>query len=152
MKTKRLLPLILAAATAVGVLAGCKTGGTPAQTSGTTGGTEEKPMPKLTSLSVDGENIAFDPDTNAYTVKIPDGHPVIPEVKAEAGDGAAVKVIKGTIPAGEKEGKAEVTVSSQGVDNRYTVTFVKDAEKGFVLQYADVYCNCQHASGKRIVC
>ena len=64
MKTKRLLPLILAAATAVGVLAGCKTGGTPAQTSGTTGGTEEKPMPKLTSLSVDGENIAFDPDTN----------------------------------------------------------------------------------------
>ena len=31
MKTKRLLPLILAAATAVGVLAGCKTGGTPAQ-------------------------------------------------------------------------------------------------------------------------
>lgn len=139
MKTKRLLPLILAAATAVGVLAGCKTGGTPAQTSGTTGGTEEKPMPKLTSLSVDGENIAFDPDTNAYTVKIPDGHPVIPEVKAEAGEGAAVKVIKGTIPAGEKEGKAEVTVSSQGVDNRYTVTFVKDAEKGFVLQYADVY-------------
>ena len=55
-------------------------------------------MPKLTSLSVDGENIAFDPDTNAYTVKIPDGHPVIPEVKAEAGEGAAVKVIKGTSP------------------------------------------------------
>ena len=133
------LPLILAAATIAGVLAGCKTGGNPQGSTGTTGGTEEKPVPKLTSLEVAGESIAFDPETNEYTVNLPDGHPVIPDVSAKAGEGAEVKIIKGTIAAGENEGKAEVTVSSPNGINRYTVRFVKNAEKGFSLQYADVY-------------
>lgn len=136
---KKLLSLILIATTAAGVLAGCKTGGNPEGSTGTTGGTEEKPVPKLTSLEVAGETVAFDPDTNEYTVNLPDGHPVIPEVKAEAEEGAEVKIIKGTIAAGENEGKADVTVSSPNGINRYTIRFVKNAEKGFCLQYADVY-------------
>lgn len=139
MNKTSLLSLIIATATIMGTLVGCAHGDNHSGSSETTDGTEEKTMPKLMSLTVEGEEISFSPDINEYTVKLPDGHPAIPKIEATAEDGAQITVIQGTVAVGEDEGSAEITVSSQDGENRYTVRFVKDSEKGFYLQYADVY-------------
>ncbi len=68
--------------------------------------------------------------TNAYTVKLPDGRPRIPQITC---DGATV--VQAFIADNETEGTA--TVVKDGVT--YTITFVKDASLGFVLQYDDHY-------------
>ena len=67
---------------------------------------------------------------NAFTVKIPDGRPRVPQVSC---DGATV--YQAQLPDTATEAEATVVKG----DATYTIKFVKDASAGFVLQYDDYY-------------
>ncbi len=68
--------------------------------------------------------------TNAYTVKIPDGRPRIPQISCE---GATVTQAF----LADNMNEATATIVKGGTT--YKVTFVKDASLGFELQYDDHY-------------
>ena len=68
--------------------------------------------------------------TNAYTVKIPDGRPRIPQISCEG-----ATVTQAFMADNMKEATATIVKGA----TTYTVTFVKDASLGFVLQYDDHY-------------
>ncbi len=68
--------------------------------------------------------------TNAYTVKIPDGRPRIPQISCEG-----ATVTQAFMADDMKEATATIIKGA----TTYTVTFVKDASLGFVLQYDDHY-------------
>ena len=68
--------------------------------------------------------------TNAFTVKIPDGRPRIPQVTC-----AGAEITQAFIADNQTQGTAKVVKGGE----TYTITFVKDASLGFVLQYDDHY-------------
>lgn len=146
MKLRKLLRL-LALAAAICCLAACAAEKAPAETDEPAqpeadANTEAAPqaLPVLNSLQIDGGyTIDFDPQVCKYTVTIPAGRPRVPKISAEAADGAAVEVLQATIADTANSGEASATVRSADAENVYTVRFVKDAAKGFELQYADVY-------------
>ena len=78
----------------------------------------------------DAAAVATESGNNAYTVKIPDGRPRIPQVICEGAE-----ITQAFIADDQTQGTAKVV--KDGVT--YTVTFVKDASLGFVLQYDDHY-------------
>lgn len=103
---------------------------------------EEEPveLPRLSALTVDGEALPdFDPEVYAYTVTIPDGRPKLPQVSAEAESGVSVQVAQAAIPDSAKSGTAVITVTKDGAQSEYSVTFEKSREAGFRLQYEDRY-------------
>lgn len=67
----------------------------------------------------------------AFTVKIPDGHPRVPQVVCAD----AEEIVQAYLPEEATEATATVTLGGQ----TYTITFKKDASMGFVLQYNDYY-------------
>ncbi|MBR5782969.1 MAG: S-layer homology domain-containing protein [Clostridia bacterium] len=82
-------------------------------------------------------DIEFDMDVTAvsngsgkYTVKLPDGRPRIPQITCTGGE-----VVQAFMPDTATEATATVTKDGATL----TVTFVKDASQGFVLQYNDRY-------------
>ena len=103
--------------------------------------TEVEETVKLTpsEIKVDGQALALEKGVTEYEYRIPDGDPYIPSVEAKAEDGCRVRVIQGFIPYGENEGFAQIILTKDAEEETYKVKFVKDAEKGFVLQYGDVY-------------
>lgn len=154
MKIRKWISLFLTLALIPGILCGCTSGGeketagstgdTSAATDGTVAdGTEPTwpaTTPLLNSLTVDGGYaLDFDPEVNTYTVSLPAGRPRVPQVEAEAEDGAEVRILQATIADGETSGTAKVILSRGGMENAYTVEFVKDESLGFQLQYADIY-------------
>ncbi len=137
----RLFSAILALVMLSGCLIACDNGS--ADTDDTTASAETAPAveaPKLTGITLDsGETVAFDADTNTYTVSLPDGRPRIPRVSATAEAGAEVNVIQATFADDKDEAKAKIEVTGESGENVYEIIFTKDASKGFELQFDDRY-------------
>lgn len=132
-----LLPLIL-------MLAACGESDPGAEKAGETGKTTETEVEETVKLfpseiKVDGQALALEKGVTEYEYRIPDGDPYIPSVEAKAEDGCEVHVIPGFIPYGETEGYSQIILTKDGTEELYKVKFIKDAGKGFVLQYGDVY-------------
>lgn len=97
---------------------------------------------KLTNLTLDDNNYAlsFNKNKTDYTVYLPEGHPAVPRIEAEAADGLTVEIQQAYIPEGKTEGTAYAVVSNgDGKTTTYTVKFVKKDSFGFVLQFDDRY-------------
>lgn len=95
----------------------------------------------LTALTVDGDyTLDFASGKYSYTVSIPEGHPRVPKLTAEAASEHTVTVTQAVLPENSSGGNGYITVSDdEGNSVEYTVTFTKDAALGFHLQYGDYY-------------
>ena len=83
-------------------------------------------------ITLDDSSVTAVADSaTSFTVKIPDGHPRVPQVVCPG----AEEIVQAYLPEEETEAAATVTVGGQ----TYTITFKKDASQGFVLQYNDYY-------------
>jgi len=93
----------------------------------------------LTELAIDGGySLDFAPTVLDYEVAIPAGRPAIPEVSYQAPENATVSVSKAVIPDSKTQGKTLITVTVGEETNTYSVTFTKNKDKGYHLQYQDV--------------
>lgn len=96
--------------------------------------------PVLESLSLDdGYRLDFSPDVQDYTVFLPVGRPRIPRIHAAAAEGTTVTVYPAALADADVEGTAYVLLCSGGAEQEYRIRFIRTAELGFVLQYADQY-------------
>ncbi|MBR5322078.1 MAG: Ig-like domain-containing protein [Clostridia bacterium] len=103
----------------------------------------EAPKVFLETLTLDDSRYSigeFKKDVHEYIVGLPDGRPAVPRVQATAAEGVEVKISQAAIPDNKTEGKAVVTATdADGNKTTYTITFKRNIENGFVLQYDDRY-------------
>ena len=158
MKMRKLFAVILSGVFMMAALFGCTTTVEPTTESEEAPSTTEKPtfetvsptvetetvdpekLPKLAGLFVDGGYaIAFDPDTELYSVSIPAGRPRVPKISATAEEGLEVRLYQAMIPDEEDQGTAKALVTSEEGTRAYSVVFRTDPALGFQLQYKDQY-------------
>lgn len=92
------------------------------------------------SLDDDSYSLDFEKETFEYTVKLPEGHPAVPQVSAEGVEGVTVEIQQAFLTNDATSAKAYVVANNgKGTVSTYTITFEKTAEAGFELQYDDRY-------------
>ncbi len=92
------------------------------------------------SLDDDSYDFVFEKETFEYTVKLPAGHPAVPQVEAKGVEGVTVEVQQAFLTNDAMSAKAYVVVTNgKDAENTYTITFEKTADAGFELQYDDRY-------------
>ncbi len=100
----------------------------------------EKAYVSYISLDDDSYSLDFKKDTFEYTVKLPEGHPAVPQVSAEGVEGVTVEIQQAFLTNDATSAKAYVVANNgKGTVSTYTITFEKTAEAGFELQYDDRY-------------
>lgn len=91
-------------------------------------------------LDDDSYEFDFDKETFEYTVKLPAGHPAVPQVEADGVEGVTVEVQQAFLTADATSANAYVVATNEkGVKSTYTITFEKSEDAGFELQYDDRY-------------
>jgi hypothetical protein len=100
----------------------------------------EKAYASYISLDDDSYSLDFKKDTFEYTVKLPAGHPAVPQVEAKGVEGVTVEVQQAFLTAEAMSANAYVIANNgKGTVSTYTITFEKTADAGFELQYDDRY-------------
>lgn len=95
--------------------------------------------PRLTSLGVPGYKIKFTPEKRYYEVELPAGNPIVPDVWATAVNGIEIKVTQACFMSDKNEAMSRVTLDDGDYKNTYDIKFIKTEDKGFVLQYDDIF-------------
>ena len=95
--------------------------------------------PRLTSLGVIGHKIEFNTEVRYYEIELPAGNPNVPDVWATVVDGIELIVHQASFGKDALGTSAYIYLDNGEHQNSYEIRFIKNADKGIVLQYDDRY-------------